>query len=75
MKARKTMKHQPLIQEVTAQLAQRFAPQIPDIKKVRCFAGVFSSSVVLRKGICAAGRARTACRAAGAVALRFLFRA
>ncbi|KAJ7263863.1 Cullin family-domain-containing protein [Mycena rebaudengoi] len=55
MKARKTMKHQPLIQEVTAQLA----PQIPDIKK----------------GICAAGRARTACRAAGAVALRFLFRA
>jgi cullin 1 len=39
MKARKTMKHQPLIQEVTAQLAQRFAPQIPDIKKVRSFAG------------------------------------
>ncbi|KAJ7263867.1 Cullin [Mycena rebaudengoi] len=30
MKARKTMKHQPLIQEVTA---QRFTPQIPDIKK------------------------------------------
>jgi len=35
MKARKTMKNQPLIQEVTSQISQRFAPKIPDIKKVR----------------------------------------
>jgi hypothetical protein len=33
MKARKTMKNQPLIQEVIAQISQRFAPKIPDIKK------------------------------------------
>jgi cullin 1 len=33
MKARKTMKHQPLIQEVISQISQRFAPKIPDIKK------------------------------------------
>ncbi|KAF8073803.1 Cullin [Lyophyllum atratum] len=33
MKARKTMKHQPLIQEVISQITQRFAPKIPDIKK------------------------------------------
>jgi cullin 1 len=40
MKARKTMKNQPLIQEVISQISQRFTPKIPDIKKV-CF--VFSS--------------------------------
>ncbi len=34
MKARKTMKNQQLIQEVIAQIAQRFQPKIPDIKKV-----------------------------------------
>jgi len=52
MKARKTMKNQPLIQEVISQISQRFAPKIPDIKKVpitlrlrplllmpRCFSG------------------------------------
>ncbi|KAJ7263792.1 ubiquitin-protein ligase [Mycena rebaudengoi] len=33
MKARKTMKNQALIQEVIAQISQRFAPKIPDIKK------------------------------------------
>jgi len=33
MKARKTMKNQPLIAEVTSQLMQRFTPKIPDIKK------------------------------------------
>ncbi|KAI0036500.1 Cullin-domain-containing protein [Vararia minispora EC-137] len=33
MKARKTMKNQPLIQEVIQQISQRFAPKIPDIKK------------------------------------------
>ncbi|KAG5648294.1 hypothetical protein DXG03_004866 [Asterophora parasitica] len=33
MKARKTMKHQSLIQEVISQISQRFAPKIPDIKK------------------------------------------
>ncbi|TFK40615.1 Cullin [Crucibulum laeve] len=33
MKARKTMKNQPLIQEVIAQISHRFAPKIPDIKK------------------------------------------
>ncbi|PFH53934.1 hypothetical protein AMATHDRAFT_53605 [Amanita thiersii Skay4041] len=33
MKARKTMKYQPLMQEVIAQITQRFAPKIPDIKK------------------------------------------
>jgi cullin 1 len=33
MKARKTMKNQLLIQEVTSQISQRFAPKIPDIKK------------------------------------------
>jgi cullin 1 len=36
MKARKTMKNQPLIQEVISQISQRFTPKIPDIKKV-CF--------------------------------------
>jgi cullin 1 len=35
MKARKTMKNQALIQEVISQISQRFAPKIPDIKKVR----------------------------------------
>lgn len=35
MKARKTMKNQALIQEVISQISQRFAPNIPDIKKVR----------------------------------------
>lgn len=33
MKARKTMKNQPLIQEVISQISQRFAPKISDIKK------------------------------------------
>jgi cullin 1 len=33
MKARKTMKNQALIQEVTSQISTRFAPRIPDIKK------------------------------------------
>ncbi|KAI0338954.1 Cullin-domain-containing protein [Trametopsis cervina] len=33
MKARKTMKNQQLIQEVIAQISQRFQPKIPDIKK------------------------------------------
>ena len=33
MKARNTMKNQPLIQEVISQISQRFAPKIPDIKK------------------------------------------
>ena len=35
MKARKTMKNNTLIQEVISQISQRFAPKIPDIKKVR----------------------------------------
>lgn len=35
MKARKTMKNQALIQEVIQQISQRFAPKLPDIKKVR----------------------------------------
>ena len=34
MKARKTMKNQQLIQEVISQISTRFAPKIPDIKKV-----------------------------------------
>jgi cullin 1 len=34
MKAHKTMKNQPLIQEVISQISQRFTPKIPDIKKV-----------------------------------------
>ncbi|TDL23149.1 Cullin-domain-containing protein [Rickenella mellea] len=33
MKARKTMKNQPLIQEVISQIQQRFKPNIQDIKK------------------------------------------
>ena len=37
MKARKTMKNQALIQEVISQISQRFAPNIPDIKKVRSY--------------------------------------
>ena len=37
MKARKTMKNQALIQEVISQISQRFAPKIPDIKKVSNF--------------------------------------
>jgi hypothetical protein len=34
MKARKTMKNQPLIREVISQISQRFMPKIPAIKKV-----------------------------------------
>lgn len=30
------MKNQALIQEVISQISQRFAPKIPDIKKVGC---------------------------------------
>lgn len=45
MKARKTMKNQPLIQEVISQISQRFAPKIPDIKKV-------GSSVLSIRAIC-----------------------
>ncbi len=33
MKARKTMKYQPLMQEAVVQISQRFTPKIPDIKK------------------------------------------
>jgi cullin 1 len=44
MKARKTMKNQPLIQEVISQISQRFAPKIPDIKKVSV-SGVFALAV------------------------------
>ena len=33
MKARKTMRNQPLIQEVISQFSQRFAPKVRDIKK------------------------------------------
>ena len=33
MKARKTMKNQPLIQEVISQISTSFTPKIPDIKK------------------------------------------
>jgi cullin 1 len=33
MKARKTMKYQPLMQEAIAQLSHRFMPKVPDIKK------------------------------------------
>jgi cullin 1 len=36
MKARKTMKNQPLIQEIISQISQRLNPKIPDIKTV-CF--------------------------------------
>lgn len=45
MKARKTMKNQPLIQEVISQISQRFAPKIPDIKKVTLtpYIGFFTS--------------------------------
>ncbi|KAG6895787.1 hypothetical protein C0992_012574 [Termitomyces sp. T32_za158] len=35
MKARKTMKHQSLIQEVVTLLSQRFVPQVPAVKQVR----------------------------------------
>lgn len=31
------MKNQALIQEVISQISQRFAPNIPDIKKVRSY--------------------------------------
>jgi hypothetical protein len=34
MKYRKTMKNQPLIQEVISRVSQRFTPKVLDIKKV-----------------------------------------
>lgn len=34
MKARKTMTNQALIPEIVSQISQKFAPKIPDIKKV-----------------------------------------
>ena len=46
MKARKTMKNQALIQEVISQISQRFAPKIPDIKKV-CVAHTIRLGLVL----------------------------
>jgi hypothetical protein len=46
MKARKTMKNQPLIQEVISQISQRFAPKIPDIKKV-CICEIVTIDSVL----------------------------
>ncbi len=33
MKARKTMKHQPLIEEVISHISQRFKPNVSDIKR------------------------------------------
>lgn len=33
MKSRKTMKHQPLIQEAITQLSSRFNPKVSDVKK------------------------------------------
>ena len=45
MKARKTMKNQQLIQEVIAQISQRFAPKLPDIKKV-CLSPIHPSIVL-----------------------------
>ncbi|KAF8636034.1 hypothetical protein AX15_000191 [Amanita polypyramis BW_CC] len=33
MKARKTMNHQQLVQEIIGQISQRFTPKIPDIKR------------------------------------------
>lgn len=48
MKARKTMKNQALIQEVISQISQRFAPKIPDIKKVRLsYTSVISHSCLI----------------------------
>lgn len=44
MKARKTMKNQPLIQEVISQISQRFAPKIPDIKKVCAILAIIVSA-------------------------------
>lgn len=51
MKARKTMKNQPLIQEVISQISQRFAPKIPDIKKVitHCFFAGISPYPISRR--------------------------
>jgi len=46
MKARKTMKNQVLIQEVISQISQRFAPKIPDIKKV-CSIHIICSGLIL----------------------------
>jgi len=46
MKARKTMKNQPLIQEVISQISQRFAPKIPDIKKVAALLALIGSECV-----------------------------
>jgi Cullin protein neddylation domain len=50
MKARKTMKNQPLIQEVISQISQRFTPKIPDIKKVIIF--IFCGKVMRVYSIC-----------------------
>ena len=50
MKARKSMKNQQLIAEVTSQVAQRFTPQISDIKKVSLIYP-FSISTVLTQSV------------------------
>ena len=55
MKARKTMKNQALIQEVISQISQRFAPNIPDIKKVRIISSPSSYSLNLSWSLVSSG--------------------